>query len=156
MFVFCDFLGRFIRVEISDKGTESDRNMYTNLDVYRVSDHFLCTGQHRMGDMYFAWKGALVVAYKKNQCTERMLRTCYNRHIKRQRMVKEWGIGFINNRFRICLERRPFEKDLFPMAYNKAVMLSNWQFDRRDFVLQPRSRYEVVLAAHARMDSDLD
>ena len=109
-----------------------------------------------MADMGFAGKGALVVPYKKNESTEWMFRTCHNRHIRRQRMVNEWGIGFINNWFRIFLGCWPFEKDIFPMACNTAVMISNWQFDRRGFALQPRSRYEAKLAANARRDSDSD
>ena len=66
-------------------------------------------------------------------------------------MVNEWGIGYINSRFRIFLGRWPIEKELFPIAYNTAAMISNWDFDRRGLALQPRWRYEEKLAAHGRL-----
>ena len=59
--VCCNLFERFIRVEISNEGAESDRNTYTSSDVNCSSDHFLCLRQYGMVDMGFAGKGALVV-----------------------------------------------------------------------------------------------
>ena len=107
-------------------------------------------------DMGFGGSGALqrtmVVAYKRNEGTEWIHRSSYNRYIRRQRIVNEWEIGYINNRFRIFLGRWPFEKELFPIAYNTADMLSTWQFDIQGFALQPRWPYEEKLAAHGRLE----
>ena len=152
--VFCDIYGRFIRIEVSDKGAESDRNMYTTSDVFKNSDESLSTGQHGMADMGFAGSGELVVPYKRNESTMWMYRSIYNKCIRKQRMVNEWGIGYVNNRFRLFLGRWPFEKELFSLAYYTVAMLSNWQFDRRGFALQPRSRYEEKLAAQDENDDD--
>lgn len=152
MLVFCDLYGRFIRLEISDKGAESDRNLYTSSEVYQNPSDFLTAGQLGMADMGFGGSGALVVPYKNKESTEWIHMTNYNRYIRRQRMVNEWGIGYINNRFRIFLGRWPFEKELFPIAYNTAAMLCNWQFDRRGFALQPRWRYVEKLTQHERLE----
>ncbi|PXF49312.1 hypothetical protein BWQ96_00886 [Gracilariopsis chorda] len=46
LLVFCDIFGRFIRVEISDHGAESDRSLYTNSDVHRNCESYLADGQH--------------------------------------------------------------------------------------------------------------
>ena len=35
MVSFCDLFGRFIWLEITEKGEESDRNLYTQIEVYR-------------------------------------------------------------------------------------------------------------------------
>ena len=123
--VFCDFYGRFIRLEIRDKGAESDRNLYTSSEVYQNPGDFLATGRHGMADMGFCGSGALVAPDKRNESTEWIHRSSYNKYIRGQRIVNEWGIGYINNRFRIFLGRWPFEKELFPIGYNTAAMLSN-------------------------------
>lgn len=150
--VFCDLFGAFTRIEISDKGAESDRNFYTNSEVYKSTESFLSAGQHGMADMGFGGDGALVVPYKRNESTEWLFRTTHNRYIRSQRMVNEWGIGYINNRYRVFLGKWSFEKDLFPIAYTTVAMLSNWQFRRRGYALQPRWRYEEKLAAHEDRD----
>ena len=150
--VFCDLYGRFIRLEISDKGAESDRNMYKSSEVYHNLSDFLAAGKHGMADMGFGGSGGLVVPYKRNESTEWIHRSSYNRYIRQQRMVNEWGIGYINNRFRIFLGRWPLKKELLPIDYNTAAMLSDWQFDRRGFALPPRWRYEEKLAAHGRIE----
>ena len=42
--VLCDLLGLFIRIEIKDKGVESDRSIYVDSDIYKrrypyISEH---------------------------------------------------------------------------------------------------------------------
>lgn len=71
---FCDIFGRFIRLEITDKGAESDRTLYVEFDVYRKKSVYLSTGQHGMADMGFAGDGDIVVPYKANESTDWMLR----------------------------------------------------------------------------------
>ena len=81
--VFCDLYGRFIRLEISEKGAESDRNMYKSSEVYQNPGEFLAAGQHGMADMGFGGSGALVVPYKRNESTEWIHSSSYNRYIRR-------------------------------------------------------------------------
>lgn len=87
--VYCNFYGRFIRIEISDKGAESDRSVYSESEVYKYPSTFLSPGQHRMAEMGFAGDGYLVVPCKTNESTTWMYRTLHNRYIRKQRMVNE-------------------------------------------------------------------
>lgn len=123
--VICDVFGRFIWLEMTDKGAESDRTLYTESDVYRNSDQYLSLGHHGMADMAFAGVGELVVPFKTNESTSWMYRTEYNSTLRKQPMVNEWGTGFLNNRFRLFLGRWPLEKGLLPVAYKTAAMVVN-------------------------------
>lgn len=68
--VLCDLYGPFIRLEISDKGSESDRILYTSVEVYQNPGDFFATGQYGMVDMGFDGSVALVVPEKRNESTE--------------------------------------------------------------------------------------
>ncbi|PXF47704.1 hypothetical protein BWQ96_02566 [Gracilariopsis chorda] len=105
LLVFCDIFGRFIRVEISDHGAESDRSLYTNSDVCPNRESYLADGQHGMADMGFAGDGELVVPYKRTESASWLYRTEHYNDIRKQSMVNEWVIGFINNRYRLFLGR---------------------------------------------------
>lgn len=52
--VYSDLFGRFISLEISDKGAKSHRYIYTCSDVYRRSGDFSAGEQHGMANMGFA------------------------------------------------------------------------------------------------------
>ena len=67
--------------------------------------------------MVYAGDGDLFFPYKRIESTLWLYRSKQNSYIRSQRMVNEWGIGFINNRFRVFLGRWPFEPELFPIAY---------------------------------------
>lgn len=57
--VFCDVFGRFIRLEMTAKGAEIDRTLYTESNVYGDPDQNLSAGQHGMADMDFGKDGEL-------------------------------------------------------------------------------------------------
>lgn len=46
-----------------------------------------------------------------------------NYYIRSQRIVNEWGIGFIINRYRLFLDIWAFEHEIFPTAYKTAAMM---------------------------------
>jgi hypothetical protein len=61
--------------------------------------------------------------------------------IRKQRMISEWGVGYISNRHRIFLVRWPYDDHLFSIFYESCVMLANWRFDSRGEALQTLTRY---------------
>ena len=143
--VFSDLFGRFIRIEITDKGAESDRTIYVPSDICKRGDLHLSGALHGMADMEFSGDGDLVVPYKRNESTSWLYRSRHNQDISSQRMVKEWGIGFISKRFRLFIDCWPFEPESFAIAYQTAAMVSNWQFNCREYALQTRERYPEKL-----------
>ena len=97
--VFCDLFGRFIHVEIS-KGQRVTETC-TKIQKFTRPDAFLSNGQHGMADMGFGGDGDLVVPYKANESKEWLCRRDHHNNIRTQRMLNEWGIGYISNRYRI-------------------------------------------------------
>lgn len=65
---------RFITIDISDEGSESDKCVYSNFPIYQNRDLYLTDGQHSVADMGFAVEGDLVMAYRRNESTEWMYR----------------------------------------------------------------------------------
>lgn len=87
--MFTDIFGNYIKVEITRKGAESDRIMYTTSDIYQNPDSYLSEEQHGMADMEYTGDGRIVFPFKRNASTSWMYRTEYNRLIRKQRMVIE-------------------------------------------------------------------
>lgn len=54
----------------------------------------------------------LVVPYKRNEITDWINRGDRKSYIRLQRMINDWGIGLINNSYRLFLGRWPFEHEL--------------------------------------------
>lgn len=95
--------------------------------------------------MGFGEDGDLVVLYKCIESTVWIYLGEHNYEISGQRMVNEWGMGFVNTFYRLFLGSWPFEHEIFPVAYNTAVMVANWLFDRRGFALQTLESYKDKL-----------
>lgn len=49
--VFCDVVGAFPRIEITDHGAEIDWNLFTGSEVYRNPEALMASGEHGMEDM---------------------------------------------------------------------------------------------------------
>lgn len=81
--VSCDLSGRIIRIDMTNKGANSDRNMYMGLDMYKKREQFLSPGQHGMADMGPAGDGEVIVQFWQNDSTSWMYRTVYNLDIRR-------------------------------------------------------------------------
>ncbi|PXF44638.1 hypothetical protein BWQ96_05633 [Gracilariopsis chorda] len=88
--LFYDIFGRFIRVEITDHGAESDHSLYTRSDFYRNRERYLFNAQHGMADMGFAGDGELVVPYKRTESTSWLYKNEHNKEIRQQHTVNEW------------------------------------------------------------------
>lgn len=100
--------------------------------------------------MGFVGDGSLIVPYKSNESLDWMYRAVHNRYIRKRRMVNEWGIGYINNRYREFLGLWPFGQELFPVEYITTDLLARWQFRRRGYSYQMIEKYEEKLARYLR------
>lgn len=71
---FTDIIGRFIRVEISDVGADSDHFMYKRSVEYTNSKEFMEDRQNGVADMRNGGGEDLVVRFKRNESTMWMYR----------------------------------------------------------------------------------
>lgn len=96
-------------VEITNKEADSDRNIYMESPIRWNKEHYLSELGHGMADMGFAGDVDIVVPYKQNESTEWIFRGSHGRNIRSQRIVNELVIDYINNNYKIFLDRWPFD-----------------------------------------------
>lgn len=112
---------------------------------------YLSSEQHGMAHMGCTGDGALVVLFRCNAYTYWMHRVDYTFDIRRQRMVVEGILGYINNRFHVHLGLWPFEEELFEVSYVTTDMKCNWRGLRRCFALCTISEYVESIAHEDRV-----
>lgn len=140
--VMTDIFGRYIWVETVDVGSESDKTMFIDCDVGKHPSHFLSEGERGMADMGYAGINLLEVPDKRNQNIYFPLRKKRNSGIRGSRMVNEWAMGYVNNRYRMFLGRWSFSPELYSIAFETVCMMANWRFDLRGYALKRRELYE--------------
>jgi DDE superfamily endonuclease len=115
-------------LDISLNGVDHDRMMFNN------SAPCLQPSAHLFGDEFvmaysgFQGDGPIVYPFKKNQGRVFEHRGRWNRGIRRQRIVNEWGIGAVNSGWRLFLGRWSFDEDVLPMAYETGILLVQWNW----------------------------
>jgi DDE superfamily endonuclease len=130
--VLCDVFGDFIRLDITLNGVDHDRMVFNNSAPCLQPELHFTDGEWVMSDSGFQGDGPIVFPFKKNQGLAFAHRGRWNRDIRKQRRLNEWGIGAVNNRWRLFLERWYFVKHLFPSAYETGVLLVQWNWQRED------------------------
>jgi DDE superfamily endonuclease len=115
MLVWCVVFGDFIRLDITLNRVDHDRMISNNsTPSLQPGLHFI-DGECVMADSGFQGDGPLVFPFKKNQGLAFAHRGRWNRDMRKQRILNEWVIGAVNNRWRLFLGRWSFDEDLSPV-----------------------------------------
>ena len=138
--VWVDVFGTYIRLDISLLGSQHDRGIFNQSGPMRSPNSYFFGEEHCIGDTGFQGEGRVVCPMKSNQGMHFVYRAMFNKDLRRQRVCNEWGVGYINNRFRMFLGRWPFSPELFPICYESVAMMANWRWRRRGETLVPLQR----------------
>jgi DDE superfamily endonuclease len=121
-----------MRLDISLNGVDHCRMMFNNsAPCLEPAAHF-SGDECGMAYSGFQGDGPILYPFKKNQGRAFEHKGHWNRDIRKQRIVNEWGIGAVNSRWRLLLGRWYFDEDMFPMAYETGVLLVQWNWRRED------------------------
>jgi len=93
-----------------------------------------------MCDTGFIGDGPIVCPFKSGEGGWFQYRTEWNKDIRTQRILNEWAVGWVNNRYRIFLGRWPYELHLHNFSYENVVMISNLFWRRHRNRLYPNDR----------------
>lgn len=143
---WCDIYGQCIRLDFTLKGSMQDRGMFNMTAVGRRPDNFLSRDSSGefietiLADSGFHGDGPIETPHKKGQAVEFRDKHARNRDIRKQRICNEWGIGRVNNKFRLFLGRWSQSKQWFPMSFEAAAMIIAYNDRASGNVLVPLSR----------------
>jgi hypothetical protein len=152
--LWMDVYGRYIHVDFSEVGAKHDRALFNKSHVMQDLDAHFTGDEVLMTDMGFTGEGPIVCPFKSGRALHFELRGLWNKMIRKQRMINEWGVGYISNRHRIFLGRWPYDDHLFPVCYENCVMLANWRFDRRGEALQTLTTYLEKLENYENLSDE--
>jgi DDE superfamily endonuclease len=139
--LWMDIYGFYIHLDFSEVGAKHDRALFNKSHVMQHLDALFIGNEVLMTDMWFTGEGTIVCPFKSGRALHFELRGLWNQMIRKQRMINEWGVGYIRNRHRMFLGRWPYDDHLFPICYESCVMLAYWRFDRRGEALQTLTTY---------------
>eukprot|EP00173_Palmaria_palmata_P000060 Plantae.Rhodophyta-Palmaria_palmata.ctg1029.p1 GENE.Plantae.Rhodophyta-Palmaria_palmata.ctg1029~~Plantae.Rhodophyta-Palmaria_palmata.ctg1029.p1 ORF type:complete len:262 (+),score=37.55 Plantae.Rhodophyta-Palmaria_palmata.ctg1029:26-787(+) len=141
--VITDPFGFYLHVATSPAGFESDKTMYMESDIGAQPSLYLSDGECGLADMGYAGIPRIEVPDKKNTNMLFPYRRARNCSIRGVRMINEWAMGYVNNRYRVFLGRWPFSAELYAMAFESVCLMANWRFLRRGYALKRREVYEA-------------
>jgi hypothetical protein len=108
-----DIYGRYIHLDFSEVRAKHDRALFNESHVMQHLEAQFTGNEVLMTDMGFTGEGPIVCPFKSGRALDFELRGLWNKMIRKQRMINEWGFGYISNRHRIFLGRWKYYDHLF-------------------------------------------
>jgi hypothetical protein len=111
-----EIYGLYIHLGSSEVGAKQDRTLFNKSNVMQHLDANFTGNEVLMTDMGFTGEGPIVCPFKRGSALHLDQRGLWHKMIRKQRMIKQWGVGYISNRHYIFLGRWPYDDHRFLFA----------------------------------------